>query len=407
MLIRFKKNDGTEYPQWEEKRLGAVLKERNQKNCKDGTYEHVSLTKEGVIPKTDRYNRDFLVRNEDKEYKITKLNDICYNPANLKFGVICRNKYGNGIFSPIYITFEIDNAVNPVYMEYFLTRADFINYALKYQQGTVYERMAVSPTDLLSINIKLPSIEEQQKIADFLSTVDHKIDKQKSIVADYEELKKGTMQKIFNQELRFRDDNGNEFPAWNKTELGELCEPHARIGWQNLRTDEFLQAGDYYLITGTDFKDGKIDFSKCHYISKERYEQDKKLIVKNENILITKDGTLGKIALIKNLDKQATLNAGVFVLNNLSNIINNEYLYFYLIAPFLLDFAAKCSTGGTIKHLNQGVLIKFPIKIPCLEEQKKIADCLSALDRKIEAEKKILADLEELKKGLLQGIFNN
>ena len=68
------------------------------------------------------------------------------------------------------------------------------------------------------------------------------------------------------------------------------------------------------------------------------------------------------------------------MLKNLSNIINNEYLYFYLIAPFLLDFAAKCSTGGTIKHLNQGVLIKFPIKIPCLEEQKKIANCLSALD---------------------------
>ena len=89
---------------WIEKPLSEVLSERNTSTHKNNGLDHVSLTKEGVIPKSDRYERDFLVTTENKKYKITKLNDICYNPANLKFGVICRNKYKDGIFSPIYIS---------------------------------------------------------------------------------------------------------------------------------------------------------------------------------------------------------------------------------------------------------------------------------------------------------------
>ena len=137
--IRFKKDDGTEYEDWEEKKLGEILIERKEFAIKSEGLEHISLTKKGVVPKSNRYMRDFLVNNDDtKKYKITKLNDICYNPANLKFGVICRNKYGLGIFSPIYITFEVlKNSY--IFMEYFLTRKDFITKARKYEEGTVYE----------------------------------------------------------------------------------------------------------------------------------------------------------------------------------------------------------------------------------------------------------------------------
>ena len=399
MLIRFKKNDGTEYPQWEEKRLGAVLKERNQKNCKDGTYEHVSLTQEGVIPKTDRYNRDFLVRNEDKEYKITKLNDICYNPANLKFGVICRNKYGNGIFSPIYITFEIDNAVNPIYMEYFLTRADFINYALKYQQGTVYERMAVSPTDLLSINIKLPSIEEQQKIADFLSTVDQKIEAQKSIVADYEELKKGTMQKIFNQEIRFKDDDGNEFPEWMEKRLGDYLIYH------NEKTND-KEKYELYSLT---IEHGVVPKT-------ERYEREF-LITKDtesykivpENAFVYNPMNLRFGAIKVNHSGKKISVSGYYDVFSFNEYVSTSFLGYFLQAPLMLNYYNSIATGTLEekKRVHYSQFKEIKKDIPCLEEQKKIADCLSALDRKIEVEKRILADLEELKKGLLQGIFNN
>ena len=112
-MLNLKDKNGNAFPAWQEYALKELLVERKEKALKDGTYEHVSLTKEGVVPKSERYERDFLVKSDDKAYKITKLNDICYNPANLKFGVICRNKYKEGIFSPIYITFETTDKVYP------------------------------------------------------------------------------------------------------------------------------------------------------------------------------------------------------------------------------------------------------------------------------------------------------
>ena len=142
-------------------RLGDILKERNEYCCKDGTFVHGTLSKDGLYPKTERWNRDFLVKEENKKYKITHLDDICYNPANLKFGVICRNIYGDLIFSPIYVTFEVSKKVNIGFIELYLTNRNFIEKIRKFEQGTVYERMSVSPEDFLSYKIRIPSLSEQ------------------------------------------------------------------------------------------------------------------------------------------------------------------------------------------------------------------------------------------------------
>lgn len=195
--VRFKADDGSDFPDWEKKKLKYILTEYKEYSMKDGTYEHVSLTKDGIIPKSERYERDFLVKDSEKKYRVTHLEDICYNPANLKFGVICRNKYKDGIFSPIYVTFRVKDGFIPYFVEMLVTRNDFINYALKYQQGTVYERMAVSPDDLLKIKVLVPSSPEQQKIADCLSAFDDVIKKQKEILEKWQELKKGLLQQMF------------------------------------------------------------------------------------------------------------------------------------------------------------------------------------------------------------------
>lgn len=195
--VRFKADDGSDFPEWEEKKLKNILKEYKEYSAKDGSYEHVSLTKEGVVPKSERYERDFLVKDVDKKYRITHLGDICYNPANLKFGVICRNKYGDGIFSPIYVTFKVCKDMLPEFVEMLVTRRDFIEYALKYQQGTVYERMSVNPDDLLSINVMVPCMAEQKKIADCLVSFDEVIEKQNATLVAWEELKKGLLQQMF------------------------------------------------------------------------------------------------------------------------------------------------------------------------------------------------------------------
>ena len=100
--------------------------------------------------------------------------------------------------------------------------------------------------------------------------------------------------------------------AWEQRKLSSIATLHARIGWQNLRKSEYLSSGNYYLITGTDFVEGEVDLENCYYVEKMRYEQDKNIQVSNGSILITKDGTLGKVAYVKGLDKPATLNAGVF-----------------------------------------------------------------------------------------------
>lgn len=155
---------------------------------------------------------------------------------------------------------------------------------------------------------------------------------------------------------------------------------HARIGWQNLRTSEFLDSGDYYLVTGTDFDDGRINFKTCHYVKKERFEQDKKIQIKNGSILITKDGTLGKVAFVEGLDKPATLNAGVFNVEITVDEIDNVYLFQYLKAPFLMKYVLQKATGGTIKHLNQSILANFPVWLPEYREQKAVGSYFKHLD---------------------------
>ncbi len=194
--IRFKDDNDNAFPDWQQKKISDILKERKLYAPKDGTYEHISLTTAGVVPKSERYERDFLVSSNNKRYRLTKLNDICYNPANLKFGVIARNKYKQGIFSPIYVTYEVKNA-NVDFVEYLVTRRDFIEYARKYEEGTVYERMAVNPNDLAKLDILLPHIEEQQKIAKFLTSLDDKIKAGEDKLTQAKNFKKSLLQRLF------------------------------------------------------------------------------------------------------------------------------------------------------------------------------------------------------------------
>ncbi|HEL9591212.1 TPA: restriction endonuclease subunit S, partial [Streptococcus suis] len=148
----FPKGNGNDFPElrfpeftdaWKQRKLGEVLKERNESRSPSADVPLVSFTVEnGVTPKTERYNREFLVRDENKKYKFTQLDDIVYNPANLKFGAIARNKYGAAVFSPIYVTYGVLSEAHPLFVELIVTSTNFIQRALRYQEGTVYERMA-------------------------------------------------------------------------------------------------------------------------------------------------------------------------------------------------------------------------------------------------------------------------
>ena len=193
---------------------------------------------------------------------------------------------------------------------------------------------------------------------------------------------------------------------WEQRKLGELVTMHARIGWQNLRTSEFLENGKYLLITGTDFENGKINFETCHYVKKNRYDQDKNIQICNGSILVTKDGTLGKVAYVENLKKPATLNAGVFNIRTRSEEnIDELYLFQYLKAPFLMEYVSQMATGGTIKHLNQNILVNFPVILSDKSEQVKIGKYLNNLDNLITLHQRKLEKLQSIKNSMLEKLF--
>ena len=232
---------------------------------------------------------------------------------------------------------------------------------------------------------RTPNILEQNKISELFSNLDNLITLHQRKLDKLSNVKKALLEKMFPKndsdvpEIRFKGFTD----AWEQRKLSKIATMHARIGWQNLRKSEFLDSGDYYLITGTDFDDGKIDLKNCHYVAKERYEQDKNIQVKNGSILITKDGTLGKVAYVSNLQKPATLNAGVFNVELLTEDTDRKYLFQYLKAPFLMSYVSQKATGGTIKHLNQNILVDFPVIRPKKIEQQKIGTFFSNLDNLI------------------------
>lgn len=193
---------------------------------------------------------------------------------------------------------------------------------------------------------------------------------------------------------------------WEQRKLSELATMNARIGWQNLRTSEFLDSGNYLLITGTDFDNGRIKYNTCHYVEKKRFDQDTKIQLSTGSILITKDGTLGKVALVEELPKPATLNAGVFNVRVKDDaVLSYKYLYHYLKAPFLMKYVTANATGGTIKHLNQSILVDFPIPITEKQEQDRIAKLLDSLESIITLHQRKLDHLKLKKKALLQKLF--
>ena len=346
--VRFKKDDGNSYPAWEDSFVGDICKiQTGKSNTQDAVEdgEYLFYVRSPIIYRSNRYLFD-------KEAVITVGDGVgtgkVFHYTNGKFDLHQR----------AYAMTDFRNMLGKYFYYYFSSH--FYRRIVSLSAKTSVDSVRYEAIDKMKIEYPT-SFEEQQKITDFLSSVDSVIATSEQEVANLETQKKAVMKKIFSQEVRFKRADGSDFPEWDDDELGSLCEPHARIGWQNLRTDEFLDEGDYYLVTGTDFVDGRVNFSTCHYIDKDRYEMDKNIQIQNEDILITKDGTLGKVAIVKGMDKPGTLNAGVFVLQNITNMLDHEYLYQYLAAPFLLKFAREKSTGGTIQHLNQVVLVQFSV----------------------------------------------
>lgn len=178
-------------------RVEDVASERKEMDFSND-YNHLSLTIDGLIPKTDQYNRDFLMTDkENKKFKVTRINDICYNPANLKFNVITMNQIGTGIFSPIYVTLETKN-IDKLYSKYLFTSKNFIKMARKYEEGTITERIGVKSSDFLKVKIINHTPYEQKAIAKLLKEHEELLELYSDYIRLLEQTKKYYLNKIFN-----------------------------------------------------------------------------------------------------------------------------------------------------------------------------------------------------------------
>lgn len=187
-----------------------------------------------------------------------------------------------------------------------------------------------------------------------------------------------------------------------KLNLGNDLYLKGRIGWKGLNKNEYLENGDYRIINATSLQDKLINWDICGYITKERYDESPEIQLEENDILISKDGTLGKIGYVKKLDKPSTVASGVFVLRNIcEDKVNTDYLYHILKSSIFKDFIfKKKASGSTINHLYQRDLVQFEIDLPSLTIQEKVANLLSSLDSKIELNNKINKELEAMSKTL-------
>ena len=347
------------------------------------------MSKEGIYGKTARYDRDFLVSTENKKYKVTHLGDLCYNPANLKFGVICLNTYGDAIFSPIYVTFEIDASSDPDFIGAYLTRWDFINRALKYQQGTVYERMAVSPEDFVSIKCCFPQKAEQTRLAEFITLLDNRIAAQGKYVESLKKYKRGVMRAIF----RDKSFVFSKATVWKSIRLGDKCVFFS--GGTPKSTDSSYYRGSIPFI-----RSGEIHGEKTELFLTEAGLQNSsaKMVSRGDLLIALYGATSGEVGISK-ID--GAINQAILCIRPYD--MNKQYLR-YLLEDSKDDIINTYLQGGQ-GNLSAEIIKNLRFDMPDSATQSAVVGFLSVIERRIEMSIAEYEQIQAIKCSLLQQLF--
>ena len=188
--------------------------------------------------------------------------------------------------------------------------------------------------------------------------------------------------------------------------LGDFLYIKGRIGWKGLKKKEYLTTGDYRIINGESLTTDGIDWDKAGYITKERYDESPEIMLENNDILISKDGTIGKTGFVKELDKPTTVASGIFVVRNLKpEIINTRFIYNFLCSKYFKDFIVTRTEGSVIPHLYQKDFVELDFPLPSLEVQNKIVSILDNISDKMDLNKQINKNLEQQAKALYKDWF--
>jgi type I restriction enzyme, S subunit len=283
------------------------------------------------------------------------------------------------------------------YGKFLFYRTNRNRYFLEFDSGVGQTNLRKD--EILDCPLCCPeSLSEQRKIADFLTAVDGRIGQliqKKALLEDY---KKGVMQQLFTQAIRFKDEHGNDFPDWEEKKLGEVSD--VRDGTHE--SPKYHNNG-YPLVTSKNLKkDGSIDMSNVDLISEEDFQAiNKRSKVETGDIIFGMIGTIGNPVVVSE--------AG-FAIKNVALIkeqiqLSNKFLIQYLDSSNIARQFHVENTGGTQKFIALGVIRKLLIQTPSSPEQTKIADFLSAIDHKIESVSTQITETQTFKRGLLQQMF--
>lgn len=199
---------------------------------------------------------------------------------------------------------------------------------------------------------------------------------------------------------------GNYPSEWFITKVKYEAYVKARVGWHGLKSDDFTDEGPF-LVTGSDFKSSRIQWADCYHCDLNRYEQDPYIQLRNGDLLITKDGTIGKVALVDGLktNDKATLNSGVFVVRPLINNFSTRFYFWLLQSKVFTDFVDYNKTGSTIVHLYQDTFVNFSYASPQLKEQLQIAAFLdhetTKIDNLIAKQQQLIELLKEKRQAVI------
>lgn len=192
---------------------------------------------------------------------------------------------------------------------------------------------------------------------------------------------------------------------WDIKSLGNSLYIKGRIGWKGLKKNEYLQDGDFRIINGANIVDNKIDWERCGFITEERYNESPEIMLQQDDIVMTKDGTIGKVAIVKTLDVKTTVASGLFVIRALSEDIDIDYLYYYFNSNYFKGLVDTRVEGSVIPHLYQRDLVELKIPFPEIDEQKNISILLRTLDNKIDLNNELNKTLEEIAQALFKRWF--
>ena len=309
--------------------------------------------------------------------------------------------YINGKFDAhqrVYVMTQFKEVLGKYFYYWFSKNfyAEVAKYTAKSSVDSVRRQM------IADMVIMLPTKEEQRSIIEALTDMDVLIDDLQKLIAKKKNIRQGTMQKLITGKARLSGFNGD----WIKINLSKNSRLKARIGWQGLTTAEYLNEGYSYLITGTDFEDGQINWNGCHYVDYDRYAQDPNIQVSNGDLLLTKDGTIGKVAYVTGLKRPATLNSGVFLVKPITEAYTAHFMFYVLESSVFKDFLQQLSAGSTINHLYQKDLVKFELFVPpTKEEQEAIAGILFDMDLEIHKLEEKLSKFQKVKQGMMEELL--